>query len=66
LGLVVFVIFQMVRDMMAPEAPAFDVLLQQYWDAFLAMDVKTLLVWFVTFGILISIVYFIRSLVLRG
>jgi hypothetical protein len=51
---------------MAPDAPDIATLLQQYWDAFLVMEVKTLLVWFLTFGILISIVYFIRSLVMRG
>jgi hypothetical protein len=55
-----------VRDMMAPEAPDLEALLQQYWDAFLAMEVKVLIVWFAVFGVLISIVYFIRSMVMRG
>jgi hypothetical protein len=66
LGLVVYVITMIVRAMMATDAPDIETLLQQYWDAFLAMEVKTLLVWFLTFGILISIVYLIRSLVMRG
>lgn len=65
LGLIVYVVVLMVRDLMAANAPAFDVLLQQYWDAFLALDVKTLLVWFLLFAIPIAIVYGIRSLVLN-
>jgi hypothetical protein len=66
LALIAYVVTMVVRAMMAEGAPEFDVLLQQYWDAFLAMEVKTLLVWFVVFGVLIGIVHFIRSLVLRG
>lgn len=43
----------------------FMTLLQSYWDQFLAMDVKTLLVWFLAFGVLIAIVNFVISLVVR-
>jgi hypothetical protein len=66
LALIVFVIATMVRAEMAPDAPDFGTLLQQDWDTFLAMDVKTLLVWFLSFAVLIAIVHGIRSLVFRG
>lgn len=66
LGLVVYVITMFVRDMMATPTPELETLLQQYWDAFLVMEMKTALVWFLVFGVLISIVFFIRSLVMRS
>ena len=66
LALIVYVVAMAVRDMMAAAAPDVSTLINQYWDAFLAMDVKTLLVWFLTFAVLIGIVHGIRSLVLRG
>jgi hypothetical protein len=66
LALVIFVVVSMVRQLMAPEAPDVEALLQQNWDAFLALEVKVLLVWFLVFGVLISVVYFVRSLVMRG
>lgn len=66
LALIIYVVAMMVRAMMAAGAPDFGTLLQQYWDQFMAMDVKTLLVYVLTFGVLIAIVHGIRSAVMRG
>jgi hypothetical protein len=40
-------------------------LIQQSWDALLALDFKTFLVWFLAFGVLIAIINTIIGLVLR-
>ena len=66
LALLIYVVANAVRAMMAPGAPDVGTIVQQDWDAFLKMDAEHLLVWFLTFGVLIAIVHGVRSLVMRG
>jgi hypothetical protein len=54
------------RTMMAAGAGDVQTELQKVWDAFLAMDMKTLLAWVLSFAVLIGIVHLVRSLVMRG
>ena len=66
LALLIVWVALFVRTMMDPGAGDVTAEFQKQYDAFLAMDVKTLLAWFLSFAILIAIVHGIRSLVMRG
>jgi hypothetical protein len=64
LALIFYAIANMVLTLMTTGGD-FMTMLQTNWDQLLALDVKTLLVWFLSFGVLIALVHFVVSLVFR-
>ena len=64
LGLLIYAVANMALTLVTAGGD-FMTILTTNWDAFLALDVKTLLAWFLAFGVLIAVVHFVISLVMR-
>jgi hypothetical protein len=65
LALVAFVVALYVRSLTAGGQDAMG-LIKSDWNAFLTLDGKTLFVYALSFAVIITVVFFIRSIVSRG